>query len=253
MLDVNTYDEYQEAGKLYLETGEEGPIRKFLTEHMRIQNEDVSNFLVSSDPENDGEHEVLIQGGEDRTYTSVNYFDGKEKDSRIDILQDEENQFYLGLSMPTLDGSLRLYFVINIERMYQKVASYIKVGQNGYVMIKDSTGRILMHPVKKQIGKDVISGREAMYPDFDLSELETLIEHQKQGGGGNLPFLLVDRRGSPAGEKDRGLHAGLVPGRFHHRQRGHRLRRDRGAHQPGYDQHLAAHHCTHDHLCGGSL
>ena len=38
-----------------------------------------------------------------------------------------------------------------------------------------------MHPVKKQIGKDVISGREAMYPDFDLSELETLIEHQKQG------------------------------------------------------------------------
>ena len=131
LLDVNTYDEYQEAGKLYLETGEEGPIRKFLTEHMRIQNEDVSNFLVSSDPENDGEHEVLIQGGEDRTYTSVNYFDGKEKDSRIDILQDEENQFYLGLSMPTLDGSLRLYFVINIERMYQKVASYIKVGQNG--------------------------------------------------------------------------------------------------------------------------
>lgn len=181
LLDVNTYDEYQEAGKLYLETGEEGPIRKFLTEHMRIQNEDVSNFLVSSDPENDGEHEVLIQGGEDRTYTSVNYFDGKEKDSRIDILRDEENQFYLGLSMPTLDGSLRLYFVINIERMYQKVASYIKVGQNGYVMIKDSTGRILMHPVKKQIGKDVISGREAMYPDFDLSELETLIEHQKQG------------------------------------------------------------------------
>ena len=181
LLDVNTYDEYQTAGRLYLETGEEGPVRKFLTEHMRIQNEDVSNFLVSSDPENDGEHEVLIQGGEDRTYTSVNHFDGKEKDSRIDILRDEENQYYLGLSMPTLDGSLRLYFVINIERMYQKVASYIKVGQNGYVMIKDSTGRILMHPVKRQIGKDVISGREAMYPDFDLTELEQLIEHQKEG------------------------------------------------------------------------
>ena len=30
-----------------------------------------------------------------------------------------------------LEPSLRLYFVINIERMYQKVASYIKVGQNG--------------------------------------------------------------------------------------------------------------------------
>ncbi len=181
LVDVNTYDEYQQAGALYLEQGEEGPIRKFLTEHMRIQNEDVSNFLVSSDPEDDGDHQVLIQGGEDRSYTSVNHFSGKEQDSRIDILKDEENQYYLGLSMPTLDGSLRLYFVINIERMYQKVASYIKVGENGYVMIKDSSGLILMHPVKKQIGSDVIEGREKMYPDFDFTELTELIEHQKQG------------------------------------------------------------------------
>lgn len=181
LLDVNTYDEYQQAGALYLKTGKEGPIRKFLTEHMRIQNEDVSNFLVSSDPEDDGDHQVLIQGGEDRSYTSVSHFSGKEQGSRIDILKDEENQYYLGLSMPTLDGSLRLYFVINIERMYQKVASYIKVGENGYVMIKDSSGLILMHPVKKQIGADVIEGREKMYPDFDFTELTELINHQKQG------------------------------------------------------------------------
>lgn len=181
LVDVNTYDEYQKAGKLYLEKGEEGPIRRFLTDHMRIQNEDVSNFLVSSDPGDSGQLNVLIQGGEDRSYKSVNHFKGKEKNSRIDILKDEENQYYLGLSMPTLDGSLRLYFVINIERMYQKVASYIKVGENGYVMIKDSTGRILMHPVKAQIGIDVITGREAMYPNYDFRELEQLIDHQKQG------------------------------------------------------------------------
>lgn len=181
LVDVNTYDEYQEAGKIYLEKGEEGPIRRFLTNHMRIQNEDVSNFLVSSDPGDSGQLHVLIQGGEDRNYTSVNHFKGKEKNSRIDILKDGENQYYLGLSMPTLDGSLRLYFVINIERMYQKVASYIKVGENGYVMIKDSDGLILMHPVKAQIGIDVITGREAMYPNYDFSELERLIDHQKQG------------------------------------------------------------------------
>lgn len=181
LVDVNTYDEYQKAGKIYLEKGEEGPIRRFLTDHMRIQNEDVSNFLVSSDPGNSSQLHVLIQGGEDRNYESVNHFKGKEKNSRIDILKDGENQYYLGLSMPTLDGSLRLYFVINIERMYQKVASYIKVGENGYVMIKDSTGRILMHPVKAQIGIDVITGREAMYPNYDFRELEQLIDHQKQG------------------------------------------------------------------------
>lgn len=184
LVDVNTYDEYQKAGRIYLENGEEGPIRQFLTNHMRIQNEDVSNFLVSSDPGDSGQLHVLIQGGEDRSYTSVNHFKGKEKNSRIDILKDEENQYYLGLSLPTLDGSLRLYFVINIERMYQKVASYIKVGENGYVMIKDSDGLILMHPVKAQIGIDVITGREQMYPNYDFSELEQLIDHQMQGKEG---------------------------------------------------------------------
>ncbi len=254
LVDVNTYDEYQTAGRLYLETGEEGPVRKFLTEHMRIQNEDVSNFFSQQRPGERRGARGPDPGRRDRTYTSVNHFDGRRSDSRIDILRDEENQFYLGLSMPTLDGSLRLYFVINIERMYQKVASYIKVGQNGYVMIKDSTGRILMHPVKKQIGKDVISGREAMYPDFDLTELEQLIEHQKRGRRRRkFTTLLVDRPGAQAGEKDRGLHAGLVPGRFHHRQRGHRLRRDRGPHQQGHDQRVLTDNCAYDHLRGGSL
>ena len=44
------------------------------------------------------------------------------------------------------------------------------MGEKGYVMIKDSDGIILMHPVEAQIGIDVLADRKAMYPDFDFSE-----------------------------------------------------------------------------------
>ena len=79
LVDVNTYDEYQTAGRLYLETGEEGPVRKFLTEHMRIQNEDVSNFFSQQRPGEPRGARGPDSGRRDRTYTSVNHFDGKRR------------------------------------------------------------------------------------------------------------------------------------------------------------------------------
>ena len=94
---------------------------------------------------------------------------------------DKDGLYYLGLSIPVMEDACRLWMIINIEEMYQKVGSYIRVGDNGYVMIKDSTGRILMHPVQEQIGIDVIEGREEMYPDFDYTELIELIDHQLEG------------------------------------------------------------------------
>ena len=58
------------------------------------------------------------------------------------------------------------------------------MGENGYVMVKSSDGLIVMHQVDAQIGQDVLSDRKEMYPDFDFSELETLIAHQEEGRSG---------------------------------------------------------------------
>ena len=76
-------------------------------------------------------------------------------------------------------GSLSFY--LPLESVYAKTASYIHMGEDGYVMIKDSAGIILMHPVADQIGIDVLADRKIRHPDFDFSELEILIEHQLEG------------------------------------------------------------------------
>lgn len=181
--ELNSYGEYQEAGEHYLKTGDKALLEEFLRDHLRTQSEDVSTLLVSGGTEAGGRLMPEALAGDDRRYFSVHRLKGAGEGAQIDILEDEEKRFYLGLSAPTIGGK-RLCFVINVEQMYSKVGSYIKVGENGYVMIKDSTGRILMHPVKEQIGVDVIEGREEMYPDFDFSELERLIARQEEGREG---------------------------------------------------------------------
>lgn len=99
------------------------------------------------------------------------------------VLEDANGKLYLAVSTQALEGN-RLAVILDVEAMYQKTASFIKAGTKGYTMIKTSSGTILMHPASRQIGLDVITGREKLYPDFDYGELKQLIEHQKSGKSG---------------------------------------------------------------------
>lgn len=83
-----------------------------------------------------------------------------------------------------LDDGNNLCLVVNEEKYYNKIISDIKIGSNGYIVIKASDGRILMHPDNDQWGIDVIAGRKKMYPDLDFSSLEQMIEDQKKGEEG---------------------------------------------------------------------
>lgn len=83
-----------------------------------------------------------------------------------------------------LDNGNNLCLVVNEEKYYNKIISDIKIGSNGYIVIKASDGRILMHPDNDQWGIDVIAGRKKMYPDLDFSSLEQMIDDQKKGKEG---------------------------------------------------------------------
>lgn len=102
---------------------------------------------------------------------------GKES---TDILKDKSGNYYVAVSIPPFSGN-HLMMVLNVKTMYTKIASFIKMGKKGYVMIKTSTGIIIMHPVQEQIGEDVILDRKKQYPNYDFTDLEALIEHQKEG------------------------------------------------------------------------
>ncbi len=181
--DLRRYEAFERAENAYLTQGLTTPLQRFLRERIELRQKDISDLLVTRIPEREEDDplEVVARAKVNRDYVSDHHFMGTDKGGRVDILHDGEGRYYLGLSIPVMEDECRLWMVINIEEMYQKVGSYIRVGDNGYVMIKDSTGRILMHPVQEQIGIDVIEGREAMYPDFDYSDLQELINHQLEG------------------------------------------------------------------------
>lgn len=90
---------------------------------------------------------------------------------------------YLVVKKVMADGG-NLCLVVNEEKYYNKIISDIKIGSNGYIVIKASDGRILMHPDNEQWGIDVIAGRKEMYPELDFSSLEKMIEDQKKGKEG---------------------------------------------------------------------
>lgn len=97
--------------------------------------------------------------------------------------QDDEKEKYLVVKKKKEDGT-SLCLVVNEEKYYNKIISDIKIGSNGYIVIKGSDGKIIMHPDNNQWGIDIIEGRKKMYPDLDFSSLEKMIEDQKKGESG---------------------------------------------------------------------
>ena len=74
---------------------------------------------------------------------------------QLALVQMGEKNFYLKISAETSGGG-NLGLFLSIRSLYEKTASYISLGEEGYIMLKTSDGRILTHPAENQIGMYVI-------------------------------------------------------------------------------------------------
>lgn len=83
-----------------------------------------------------------------------------------------------------LEHGGNLGLVVDEEQYYEQLISDIHIGTNGYVVVKNSTGTVVMHPVKEQWGIHVIEGRKEMYPGLDFESLDTMIQEQQIGKSG---------------------------------------------------------------------
>lgn len=93
-------------------------------------------------------------------------------------MEDEKGKRYIVLKEKPFTEK-QFCIAVDEEEYYQKLISRIRVGENGYVVVKNSDGKIIMHPEDEQWGIDVIEGRKELYPNLDLSSLERMVEEQK--------------------------------------------------------------------------
>ena len=97
--------------------------------------------------------------------------------------EEESGKKYL-VFKKLLDGNRCLCLAVDAEQYYQQLISGIRIGTNGYIMVKNSQGLILMHPEEEQWGIHVIDGRRKLYPDLDYSSLEAMVREQCSGSKG---------------------------------------------------------------------
>ncbi len=94
-----------------------------------------------------------------------------------------DGRIYLLLREQTNRGDT-ISLVIDADSYYQSLISDIQLGENGYIMVKNSQGAVLMHPVKEQLGYNAVGDRKEMYHVEDLSSLENMLQAQYEGKTG---------------------------------------------------------------------
>lgn len=108
----------------------------------------------------------------------ASYTDGRS----IWLMSDEENKYFV--LKEKLNSGDWLCLVVNAGDYYQRLISEIHVGTNGYIVVKNKEGTIIMHPDKDQWGLNIIAGRKIRFPDLDYSSLENMLEEQREGDEG---------------------------------------------------------------------
>lgn len=108
----------------------------------------------------------------------ASYPDGRS----IWLMSDEKNKYFV--LKEKINSGDRMCLVVNAGQYYQRLISDIHVGTNGYIIVKDKEGTIIMHPDEEQWGHNIIASRKTRFPDLDYSSLENMLEEQREGKEG---------------------------------------------------------------------
>lgn len=103
-----------------------------------------------------------------------------------------DNQSFVNLYAAILDAEEQVtgYFVVplNLENMFKADIFSDTSDYSGYPLVKNAAMEVVIHPVESQVGLDIISDRQAQFPDLDLSDLRRLEEAQLSQKEGTLSY-----------------------------------------------------------------
>lgn len=93
-------------------------------------------------------------------------------------------EMYIGKEIDTKEGLYQLCFAMNLEALYKNSVAKVKIGKNGYSVVKDQNLYIIMHHAKDQIGLDALYDRERLYPELNYSSMHAWLEKQANEDSG---------------------------------------------------------------------
>lgn len=132
--------------------------------------------------------DIIIKKKDKTVFAVVPENDPQEvlSESRIDnrmyfrmVRIGNENRYLMLYYQTDTDETISM--ILDGMAYYNTAIRPLNVGTNGYIVLKDKNGTLLMHPQPEQWGIDVIHGREKLFPGKDLTSLSAMIDRQKQG------------------------------------------------------------------------
>lgn len=93
-------------------------------------------------------------------------------------------EMYIEKEIDTKEGLYKLCFAMNLEALYKNSVAKVKIGKNGYSVVKDQNLYIIMHHAKDQIGLDALYDRERLYPELNYSSMHAWLEKQANEDSG---------------------------------------------------------------------
>lgn len=169
-------EEYEESLSFLAKTTENRPqdeAKQLYREFIDTQTSFITNLYLED------EQGKLSERVKDVQIVSSQLLTQSSAKNSIYMEKDTGGKIYNVYKRILKDGR-KICLMIDAEKYYQKLISGIHIGTNGYIVVKDAEGTIIMHPKKEQWGIPVIAGRKKMYPDLDYSSLEKMIEDQKK-------------------------------------------------------------------------
>lgn len=123
--------------------------------------------------------EVKIATARKSTYIGKEYMDPTKRSFILNIYEPifKKDEFL---------GTLCVSIDLNV--IYDRFIAPVQIGQKGYAMVKNKEGTIIMHPLKEQVGINVIETRKMLYPNLDFKDLEALVNQQLTGKEGTYIY-----------------------------------------------------------------
>ncbi|MBS4534730.1 sensor histidine kinase [Clostridium sp. D2Q-14] len=151
------------------------PLIEVLYEIQR--NEDISLELI------DKEGKLLKAYTQDKGY---NYEDSPDIERAVKYQKDiyyvdTEKSGSINIIHPIIIDGINQGFIrmkIDSDYIYETYLEDYKANDKGYISVKDRYGRLLLHPSNDDLGEEVVKARKSQYPNYDWSELETIVERQ---------------------------------------------------------------------------